>query len=105
DEGIKGAEEPDAEEEPVIGEARGDVAGSAHDAGRNGIADGDGDAKPDAEDAFVRIVPEGNWQIGPVQGTVISSFAGYGDCGNRRRGRGQVREEKEGQRGGSKRNR
>ena len=50
DEGVKSATKPDAEEKPVIGEARGDVAGSAHDAGGDGIADGDGDAEADAED-------------------------------------------------------
>ena len=50
DEGVKRAAEPHAEEKQMIGETRGDVPGSADDAGGNGVADGDGDAETDAED-------------------------------------------------------
>src|SRR5208337_2800444 len=39
-----------AEEEPVIGQPRGNVAGGAHNAGRDGIAHGNGDTKADTED-------------------------------------------------------
>ena len=49
DKSVERTAEPNAEEEPVIGEARGDVARSAHNAGANGIANGHGDAKADAE--------------------------------------------------------
>jgi hypothetical protein len=49
DKSVKGAAEPNAEEEPVIGQPRGDVAGSAHNAGANGIANGHGNAKAHAE--------------------------------------------------------
>ena len=49
DEGIDRAAEPDTEEKPMIGKARGDVTGSADNAGGNGIADGNGNAETYAE--------------------------------------------------------
>ena len=48
--GVEGAAKPHAEKKPVIGKARGDIAGRAHDAGGNGVADRDRDAKAYAED-------------------------------------------------------
>src|SRR5208283_4213484 len=45
DKSVERSAKPDAEEEPVIGQPRGDVAGSAYDAGANGIAHGHGNAK------------------------------------------------------------
>jgi len=49
DKGVESTAEPNAKEEPMIGEARGDVAGSANNAGGDGVADRDGDAETDAE--------------------------------------------------------
>src|SRR5208283_964422 len=49
DKSVERSAKPDAEEQPVIGQARGDVAGSAYDAGANGIAHGHGNAKAHTE--------------------------------------------------------
>ena len=49
DKGIKGAANPDTDEEPGIGEERGDVAGGADDTDGDGIADRDSDAEANAE--------------------------------------------------------
>ena len=50
DEGVEGAAKPDTKEEPMIRQARGDVARRAHDASRDGVADGHGDTEADAQD-------------------------------------------------------
>ena len=47
---VKGAADPDRNEEPGVGEDGGDAAGSPHDADGDGVADGDSDAEADAED-------------------------------------------------------
>ena len=50
DMGIERTAKPNAEEEPMIGKARGDVARSAHNAGANGIANSHSNTKADAQD-------------------------------------------------------
>lgn len=45
DQGVKGSDKPYAKEEPMVREARGNVSGSAHDAGADGVADGHRDAE------------------------------------------------------------
>ena len=47
---IESAAEPDRKKQPEVGKTRGDVAGGADDTGGDGVADGDGDAKTNAED-------------------------------------------------------
>jgi len=49
DQGVESADEPNGEEEPMIGKARGDVAGCVYDAGGDGVAYGDSDTETHAE--------------------------------------------------------
>src|SRR5580698_6304508 len=45
DQSIKSADKPYAKEQPVVREARGNISGSAHDAGTDGVADGHRDTE------------------------------------------------------------
>ena len=71
EEGVKGAADPDSDEEPCVGKDCGDAAGSANDADRDGIADGDRDAEADAEDLqefpFVFAIGRVGWELGDVR--------------------------------------
>ena len=56
DECVEGTDKPHAKKQPRVGETRGDIAGSANDAGGNGVANGDSDAETDAENLEQRAL-------------------------------------------------
>ena len=85
--GVEGAAKPHAEKQPVIGKARGDVARSTNDAGGNGVANGDGDAKPYAQDlqelaAFFARVGGSKGRVGGkrVRGSGQCAVSGKAFC-------------------------